>query len=406
MNPDIKPNLLVAKGSFKAMGGAERDLIRTLPALNRLFKVKVATIHKTPELTNTCKKEGIELLHPSNQWNLPTGILSTILDKGRDSASLSWLQIPRIEEHLRDSDAIHLVSGDGSLPLIDHIPEETLVHLYLLEPHRGLYEETLHRKVDGSPKQNIFFTNLLLSRARKRDMNLLNSLIKRKNSKFSGNSKFSTIRAKNVYGIDAGILWPCVDISEFPSDNNDDNENPYPFEDDYVVCIGRASWAKGTWETIAMLEGTELSLAHVGGGDTKSISKLENHAKTKDVGFWISPKISSPDLVSLMRGARAIVSMAHNESFGLSPIEAFAVGTPAIFVDEGGFKETIVDRKNGRLIPRNNIESWHEALDEVKNEDIRNKWKSAGLERISELNLSPEKHAERLKEILSINSLQ
>ena len=101
-----------------------------------------------------------------------------------------------------------------------------------------------------------------------------------------------------------------------------------------------------------------------------------------------------------MKGARAIVSMAHSESFGLSPIEAFAVGAPAVFVDEGGFRETIVDGKNGRLIHRNDINSWHNALNEVKKDDIRNKWKEAGLERISELNLSPQKHAQRLKEII------
>ncbi len=400
MNPDKKSKLLVAKGSFKAMGGAERDLIRTLPALNQLFEVKVATIHISPELTNVCQNEGIELLHPEKKWNLPKGVLSTILDRGTDTASIAWQNIPRIREYLLESDAIHLVSGDGSLPLINHIPEEKIVHLYLLEPHRGLYEDTLHRRVDGSPKQNIFITNLLLSRARKRDQKLLNSLIKRKNSKFSGNSRFSTDRAKTVYGIDAEILWPCVDISEFPSNDDEDSQNPYPYNDDYVVCIGRASWAKGTWETIAMLEGTDLSLAHVGGGEPKAISKLVNHAKSKHVGLWISPKLSSPDLVSLMRGARAIVSMAHSESFGLSPIEAFAVGTPAIFVDEGGFKETIVDGKNGRLIPRIEISSWHNALTEAKLDKIRNNWKIAGLERISELNLSPEKHAERLKEII------
>ena len=400
MNPSKKPNLLVAKGSFKAMGGAERDLIRTLPALKQSFDITVATIHDTPELTEICQREGIELLHPAEKWNLPKGVLSTILDRGTDSASLAWQTIPKIQEHLEECDAIHLVSGDGSLPLINHIPEEKLVHLYLLEPHRGLYEDTLHRRVDGSPKQNIFITNLLLSRARKRDMNLLNSLIRRKNSIFSGNSKFSTDRAKTVYGIDAEILWPCVDISEFPPDDNYDNQNPYPYKDDYVVSIGRASWAKGTWETIAMLEGTELSLAHVGGGEPKSISKLVKHAKSKDVGLWISPKISSPDLVSLMKGARAIVSMAHSESFGLSPIEAFAVGAPAVFVDEGGFRETIVDGKNGRLIHRNDINSWHNALNEVKKDDIRNKWKEAGLERISELDLSPQKHAQRLKEII------
>ena len=34
MSEQDRPPLLVAKGSFKAMGGAEMDLIRVLPAMN------------------------------------------------------------------------------------------------------------------------------------------------------------------------------------------------------------------------------------------------------------------------------------------------------------------------------------------------------------------------------------
>ena len=36
--------LLVAKGSFEALGGAERDLIRNLPAIAEIFEVTVATL--------------------------------------------------------------------------------------------------------------------------------------------------------------------------------------------------------------------------------------------------------------------------------------------------------------------------------------------------------------------------
>ena len=140
-----------------------------------------------------------------------------------------------------------------------------------------------------------------------------------------------------MYGIEAGVLWPCVDTDEFPEDPSEDPENPFPDEGEYVVSVGRASYAKGTWETISMLAGTGLSLAHVGGGDEGSLDMIRKHADSSGVGLWVAPRLPSPDLVSLMRGARAIVSMAHKESFGLTPIEAFAVGTPPLFVDEGGW---------------------------------------------------------------------
>ena len=149
-----------------------------------------------------------------------------------------------------------------------------------------------------------------------------------------------------------------------------------------------------------MLRGTGLSLAHVGGGDDSSIGMMRSHAKSSGVGLWVAHRLSSPELVSLMRSARAIVSMAHSESFGLTPIEAFAVGTPAIFVDDGGFRDTIVDGVNGRLLPRDDVSAWHAALEQAGDEGTRKRWGEAGRARIEELDLSPDAHARRLWDFL------
>ena len=91
--------------------------------------------------------------------------------------------------------------------------------------------------------------------------------------------------------------------------------------------------------------------------------------------------------------------MAHGEPFGLTPIEAFAVGTPAIYVNEGGFKDTIVNNKNGRLIVRGEIDDWHNALKDAEDMDNRIRWSKAGMDRIRSLDLSCEKHAERIHSI-------
>ena len=57
-----------------------------------------------------------------------------------------------LQEAMSNSLALHLVSGDGSLPILEHITDGLRIHLHLLEPHRGLYEDTLHRRVDGSQR--------------------------------------------------------------------------------------------------------------------------------------------------------------------------------------------------------------------------------------------------------------
>ena len=400
MTEATRPRLLVAKGSFESMGGAERDLIRVLPAMNRLFEVTMATIQPSQELELACSESGIELISPESKWQLSTDPISIVLDSVRVSAAMAWASIDGLSDAMASSMALHMVSGDGSLPILDHVPPGLRVHLHLLEPHRGLYEETLHRRVDGSPRRNLALTKAALSRARGRDQSLMESLMSRQGAIVSGNSSFSAQRANEVYGIEAGVLWPCVDTEEFPEGPSGDPENPFPEEGEYVVSVGRASYAKGTWETISMLAGTGLSLAHVGGGDEGSLGMLRKHADSTGVGLWVAPRLPSPDLVSLMRGARAIVSMAHNESFGLTPIEAFAVGTPPIFVDEGGFRDTIVDGENGRLLDRGDTPSWHSALEQASDPSTRERWATSGRERISELDLTPDAHARRIWDLL------
>jgi len=349
----------------------------------------------------TCSENGIRLIRPESNWELHTDPVSVILDSGRRTSSRAWASCPGLREAMESSIAMHLVSGDGSLPILDHVPGGLMIHLHLLEPHRGLYEDTLHLRLDGSPRRSLTLTRAALSRARRRDQSLILDLMSRGGSLVSGNSSFSAKRAKEVYGIEAGVLWPCVDTEEFPSDPSSDPENPYPKEGEYVVSIGRASYAKGTWETISMLSGTGIGLAHVGGGDDESIEMIKSHASKSGVEIWISPRLESSDLVSLMRGARAVVSMAHNESFGLTPIESFAVGTPALFVDEGGFRDTIIDGVNGRLLPREDLQSWHKALIEASEEKTRRRWAEAGRQRISELDLSPQAHARRIYELIT-----
>jgi len=396
---DTNQSLIVAKGSFVAMGGAERDLLRIIPSLTKFFDVKVATLNSVPELEKLCEKFNIPLFTPKNPWEMPRGIISTILDTGINSATRAWKNCEGLSLEIKSADAIHIVSGDGSLGLLKCIPVNIPCHLHLLEPHRGLHEDVLHFDIQGKPKRNLKLTKLLLSYAKMKDKSIIKNFNNRNHSTISSNSNYSSERAKIVYGIKTGVLWPCVDISEFPQEDTNDIVNPYDSDDDYVVAIGKASFVKGSWETISMISGTKLSLVHVGGGDSEDIIKLQNHAKRLSVNFWVAPRLSSSELVPLMRNSRAVISMAYGEAFGLTPIEAFALGTPAIFVNEGGFTDTISDDLNGRLLERDDISSWHEALKQAKNVNNREKWMIAGREKILKLDLSPQEHAKRIKEL-------
>lgn len=149
-----------------------------------------------------------------------------------------------------------------------------------------------------------------------------------------------------------------------------------------------------------MLKGSGLSLAHIGGGASKTLEKIKQHANQNNVPIWIAPRIPSNELAVIMRDARAVVSMAHKEPFGLTPIEAFAVGTPAIFVNEGGFQDTITDGICGRLIERKDLEEWHRALQEAADPKKRANWAESGRNRIETMGLKPIDLANRIMQLL------
>ena len=395
-----RARLLVAKGSFSAMGGAERDIIRNLPALSKKFEVSVATLDSALQLDSICEEYDIKLMKPDIYWKPPRDAVSRILNKEFSSSLQSWKSVAGLVESLVDLEYVHLTSGDGSLSILEIIPDGISLHLHLLEPHRGLHEDVLHRMIDGSPRRNLSLTRVALSMARRKDLSKIRMLSSRDRTAISGNSKFTSSRIGDVYGIPSGVLPPSLDPEEFPSESPSSEAAPLVgIEGPYVVTIGRASWVKGTWETISMLTDSGLSLALVGGGEEESIDALIEHAKSSKVGIWVAPRLESTELCSLIRGAVAVVSMAHSEPFGLTPIEAQSLGTPALFVDEGGFRETITDGVSGRLLPRDDYSAWHAALEEAKDTHNRSLWSENGRASISKMGLNPEVFSTRLEEI-------
>ena len=396
----VRARLLVAKGSFSTMGGAERDIIRNLPALSKKFEVSVATLDSSKQLDSVCEEYGIKLMKPDIYWKPPREAISRILNKDFSSSLQTWKSVIGLVENFIDLDYVHLTSGDGSLSMLEIIPDGISLHFHLLEPHRGLHEDVLHRMIDGSPKRNLSLTRAALSMARRKDLSKIRMLSSRNRTAISGNSKFTSSRIGEVYGIPSGVLPPSLDPEEFPPESPSSEISSFVgIEGPYVVTIGRASWVKGTWETISMLEHTGLSLALVGGVEKESIDSLMEHAKSSKVGIWVAPRLESSELCSLIRGAVAVVSMAHSEPFGLTPIEAQSLGTPALFVDEGGFRETITDGVSGRLLPRNDYSAWHIALEEAKDKHNRSSWSENGRINITKMGLDPEVFSTRLEKI-------
>ena len=92
-------------------------------------------------------------------------------------------------------------------------------HYHCLEPPRWLYEDVLHRRIDGRPKRPLWLTRLLFSGQRRRDQRLVKQLLQRPNASIFGNSMWIQRRLEAVYGISSD---PTKENGEPPDETKPD----------------------------------------------------------------------------------------------------------------------------------------------------------------------------------------
>ena len=63
-----------------------------------------------------------------------------------------------------------------------------------------------------------------------------------------------------------------------------------------------------------------------------------------------------------------MISLNRNEPFGLIPLEAMACGIPVVAVNEGGYKESIINGETGYLIDRS-FETLKDSVSRLLNND-------------------------------------
>jgi len=407
----VRLRVLVVRASFASLGGAERELLTVLRDWGQRWEVTVATLSLPKAAQELAAGLKVKWLKPEVDLELPSGGSAEITAKASKVASKAWKSVPGLAEAIANVDVAHISVCRGSLEIIPLLPSGLGVHYHCLEPPRWLYEDVLHRKIDGRHKRPQWLTKLLFRSQKKADQRLVKQLLERKGSAISGNShhiqanlgKFYDLHvdsslangeppARDVAGRALGpsVLMHVVDLADWPeaADNAEAaTELPLTPDSPYVVTVGRLGWVKGAWETVHSLAGTGLGLAQVGGGDDSDKARLRAEAQRLGVPFWAMPRLEQAALRKLVRGAVAMVSHAHSEPFGLTPIEAMAVGVPALFVDEGGFHYTMTGAGSGQLLPRPplsaasdhpDMAAWHQAYDQAQDADIRRDWAVAG----------------------------
>ena len=388
--------LLVVRGSFSSLGGAERELLTVLREWSKRWDITLATLQFPPSAQKLAEGLDIQIISPENEYVAPSGAISEILGKESKAARKAWAGMGGLRQAIASADVAHLSVCRGTLEILPLLPEGLGIHYHCLEPPRWLHEDVLHRNLDGTLKRPAWVTNFLFRKQKKADIALVKSLLKRKGAAISGNSHWIQSQLSKFYSIaydpslengqpaprkdgicaGASVLMHVVDISDWPLEAFDEDVETPEINGKYVITVGRISHVKGTWETLHSLAGTGLSLVQVGGGSEADKLLLNKEAKRLGVGLVCMPRLEQNQLRKLVRGAIAMVSHAYGEPFGLTPIEAMAIGIPALFVDDGGFHYTMKDVDSGMLIERDG--DWNTAYEAAQDENNRKNWASAG----------------------------
>lgn len=186
-------------------------------------------------------------------------------------------------------------------------------------------------------------------------------------------------KVANAYSREAFTCHPGVDTKVFKPTKNKKN--------DTILFIGGKSKIKGYG-----LAKKAVQLAN---------KKLENQLRLKVLGFGSADKLISNDSDLAKAYSKALITLctSYSEPFGLSAIESMACKTPPLAVDEGGYRESIIDKKNGYLLRRSPQEFAEKIQSLAADQSLRNKMGLAGRRHVL-TNFQWQKHGKCLEKAL------
>jgi glycosyltransferase involved in cell wall biosynthesis len=404
------------------MGGAERELLQLIRMAHGRWDVQLATLDISPEAIELMRPAEPALIKPETSLTWPEGAVAEVTAAASKAAQKAWAALDIPWEHY---DAVHLSVCRGTLEILPFIPAHLPVNYHCLEPPRWLYEDVLHRHPNGQPKRPLWLTKLVFTRQRRRDQRFVRTLLRRPKSAMFGNSPWSQILLERTYGLpsdpnatnghpprrdaagrplEGSHVLPTVDLTHWPAEatpheTTERGDLALP-SGPYVVTIGTISHVKGTYDTLRSLVNTPYALVQAGGGSAEEKAALVAEGQRLGVEVVCMPRLSQAALVGVVRGAHAMVSHAHHEPFGFTPLEAMAVGVPPIMVNEGGFHYTMKDAGAGVLVERDDREGWRAAYEAAADPENRKAWAIAGRNHVAN-HYPPESQLEAIERIMT-----
>jgi glycosyltransferase involved in cell wall biosynthesis len=280
------------------------------------------------------------------KWNIKTSILQYIPFKAK-LISLFRFVAPIIfyfTDLSKYDVVITSTAGTYTSPNFVKIGKKTLLIQYCHTPPRYLY---------GYPVANDWTNNwfrrvlLVFGQIPMHFLRILDFKSAQLPKFIIANSNEVKKRIEKFYRRDAIVIYPPVEIIEM-------GRKSHP-RGGYYLIGGRVSRHKG--HDIAIKAFTKLGLRLKVFGGTFASYGLKQFKKNAGKNIEFLGEVSEKQKWELMSGAKAFIFPSEQEDFGIIPVEAMAVGTPVIALNQGGVKETVIDGKTGLFFEERTPES-------------------------------------------------
>ncbi len=322
-----RPRVAIVSDPLVQRGGAERCvevMARTFPDAP-IFALLYSPVSGPPSLESrviTSPLQRIPGATRRHRWLLPfyPGAIESFDLSGYDVIISSHHTVAK--GLLRGSDQVHLC--------------------YCHTPMRALWERPFAELRTVSPLARPFASETM------RRLRVWDFVTAARVDVFLANSRTTQSRISKHYRRDSIVVNPPIDLDRF-------TPGTVSTDGDYYLVVSRLVPYKRVDLAIAATAVLGRRLIVVGGGPDQRVVNGASHVDYRG-------HVSDPELLDLMRGARAMIFPA-NEDFGMAPVEMMACGKPVVAYGGGGAAETVVDGVTGVFAEQQTVGSFVSALE-------------------------------------------
>lgn len=251
--------------------------------------------------------------------------------------------LPAATERLPLAEHELIVSSSSAFAHGVH-PPATAIHInYCHSPFRYIWHER-ERALREVPRPLRPLGSRMFDRLRAWDVGAAGRV-----DHFIANSELTRERIQQVWGRDAAVIHPPVDVERFSIGS----------PEDFFLFVGELVPHKRAELALEAARGARKPIKVVGSGP----ALRELQARFGDHAEFLG-RVNDERLRELMSRTRALV-VPNVEEFGIAAVEAQAAGRPVIAPDRGGTLETVIDGKTGVLYPYGDLSALTGVLRDV-----------------------------------------